>query len=123
MSLLTATLFGHVPEFSGSVSRQNFLFDKQAKEDEPEEEETGEPKLNWIESMIAASKRRVADAEQLYMDALQYENLTAKEIATRTNRAKGTVQRYMRKMEKKGLVKPIDSIDNGANPEIVWGLA
>ena len=120
MSILMATLFGIKPKLTGIV-------DIHCSEDKDDiDPEFAHPELSDADfSAINNGKKkrnRTEKADGRYLDALQNGNLTTNEIAKAIKRSPNSVQKHMRKMEARGLVKIIDIIPNGAYPAFLWGM-
>lgn len=77
-----------------------------------------------------AAKRPIYDpmrnktdkADANYLKALRNGPLTVKELVVKANREKSQVQRQVRVLEAKGLIKQVGKKKNGSNAAIIWGL-
>jgi predicted Rossmann fold nucleotide-binding protein DprA/Smf involved in DNA uptake len=94
-----ATLYGKPPEYCSS--RKRAIVHKST-----------EPKVNSTDK---------ADAN--YLNALKDGPMTVKQLAEAAHKTVATVQRQVRVMEKRGLIKHCGTIKTKANPPILWGLA
>ena len=128
MSLIATLLSGDKPTFEGFA--QIFNVDEYRDKLKPEPEQDLEMSDEEFRRLKAAAKKSNPDyfrnktekADARYLDALRHCNLTVKEIAEKTGREKSQVQRQVRVLEAKGMIRQVDTVSNGANPAIVWGL-
>ena len=59
---------------------------------------------------------------QMYLDSFIDGKATVKQIAERTGRNLCTVQRHVRELEKRGVIKIVGRAKTSANPPIIWGI-
>ena len=76
-----------------------------------------------VHKHIAPRINRTDKAYNNYLDALKNGPMTVKQLADAAHKEVSTVQRQVRRMEQRELIKEYGRVKNKANPAILWGLA
>jgi len=72
---------------------------------------------------FAASERKpnaTVKVDDLYLSAMAGNPVSTKDLSIRLGKSLSTVQRHIRRMEGRGLIKPSGKSSNRANPAILW---